>query len=71
MVELAIWGRRRYSFTHQIQGDCGQHGREERYVTSGELTKSPDGFRSQQPYKRKREVGSDALSVVGPLHSVC
>jgi hypothetical protein len=52
-----------------MQGDCGQHGREEQYVTSGELAKSPDGFRSQQPYKRKREVGSEALSVVGPLHS--
>jgi hypothetical protein len=62
-------GRRYYLFTHQIQGDSGQHGREEQYVTSGELTKSPDGFRGQQPDKRRREVGSNALSEVGPLPS--
>ena len=40
-VELAVWKRRRFSFTHQKHGDCGRHGTEESCVTSGGLTGSP------------------------------
>ena len=40
-VEPAIGRRRRYSFTHHKQGDCGRHGTEESRVTSGGLAESP------------------------------
>jgi hypothetical protein len=39
-VEPAIGRRRRYSFTHHKQGDCGRHGTEESRVTSGGLAES-------------------------------
>src|SRR5262245_9262760 len=34
-VELELRKRRRFSFTPPLQGECGQHGKEEQRVTSG------------------------------------
>jgi len=48
------------------QGDCGRHGTEEQYVTSGELAESPGGTGVSEPISVS-EVVSDALSVVGRL----
>ncbi len=50
------------------QGDCGRHGTEEQYVTSGELAESPGGTGVSEPISAS-EVASNALSVVGRLNS--
>jgi hypothetical protein len=48
------------------QGVCGRHGTEEQRVTSGALTESSGELESNNPISGSN-VGSDALSVVGPL----
>src|ERR1700692_4134279 len=50
------------------QGVCGWHGMEERRVTSGGLTGSPDGTGVSRPISES-EMASDALSVDGRLCS--
>jgi hypothetical protein len=50
------------------QGVCGRHGTEEQCVTSGELTRSLDGFGVSKPISESERV-SEALSVVGRLSS--
>jgi hypothetical protein len=50
------------------QGVCGRHGTEEQGVTSGELTRSLDGFGVSKPISESERV-SEALSVVGRLSS--
>jgi hypothetical protein len=50
------------------QGDCGRHGTAGQRATSGELAESPVGTGVSGPISES-EVASEALSVVGRLHS--
>jgi len=52
------------------QGVCGRHGTEEQRVTSGGLAEYPGGTGLSGPIsKKKSEVASDALPVIGRLYS--
>ena len=51
------------------QGVCGWHGTEEQGVTPGGLTEFPAGKAGISNPISGSEVGSDALSVDGPLSS--
>jgi len=62
-VEPALWRQRRFSFAPPNQGVCGQHGTEERRVTSGELAKFAGGTAISEPISAS-EGASEAASVV-------
>jgi hypothetical protein len=69
-VEPAIGRRRRFSFTHHKQGDCGRHGTEEWCVTLRRTGRVFGGSGGSDPISES-EVGSGALPVVGLLRGVC
>ena len=53
-VEPALWGRRRYSFTHRTKVFADGTIRKNSCVTPGDLHRSRPAKPGKQPYKRKR-----------------
>jgi hypothetical protein len=68
-VESALWGRRRYSFTHRNKVYAGGTIRKNRAMTPGELVVLPLWQRHKRPDKQASETGSKARGVVGPSNS--
>jgi len=69
MVEPALWRRRRLGSSPSHQGVCGRHGGEEACVTQGGLSWFRDGNRIRDPISVRREVGNEAMGVVGQPNS--
>ena len=68
-VESALWGRRRYSFTHRNKVYAGGTIRKNRAMTPGELVALPLWQWHKRPDKQASETGSKARGVVGPSNS--
>jgi len=68
-VESALWGRRRYSFTHRNKVYAGGTIRKNRAMTPGELVVLALWQRHKRPDKQTSETGSEARGVVGPSNS--
>jgi hypothetical protein len=68
-VESALWGRRRYSFTHRNKVYAGGTIRKNRAMTPGELVVLPLWQWHKRPDKQASETGSEARGVVGPSNS--